>query len=164
MPFNFKNLQSVKFLRARHFSTSPVTCQIGFHKNFVKFGNGRKIFIRSDVVEFMKLRKNAPVLIISHRLFHQGNIFYCFSVKFIFTFNKFKSWKYFNFGFSEREQLNHPGSKPDMKAWIGFACGSLSMAIGAIIVIYKLKIIINTSDRAKLYEQIKNGEVIFFLF
>ena len=70
--------------------------------------------------------------------------------------------EYFNFGFSEREQLTHSGSKSDMKAWIGFACGSLSMAICAIVVIYKLTIIQKTSDRAKLYEQIKNGEVIFF--
>ena len=160
MPFNFKNLLSVKFLQARYLSTSPVKCQ---------FGNFRKILIRSDVLEFIKFRKNAPCLI-SHRLFHPGgNIQFFFnnefplkSVLIVRTYSNKIQLEHINLAFSEQAQLDHLRSKPDKKAWFGLACGCISVTIIGFLTVGKFMQTQKASTRAKLLEQIQNGEVFFF--
>ena len=74
-------------------------------------------------------------------------------------FNKQTHVGIFLFGFSE-QALDHLRSKPDKKAWIGLACGCLSITIIGIIIVVKVMQSQKESARAKLYEQILNGEVI----
>ena len=55
-------------------------------------------------------------------------------------------------------------SKPDKKAWFGLACGCISVTIIGFLTVGKFMQTQKASTRATLYEQIQNGEVIFFPF
>ena len=64
--------------------------------------------------------------------------------------------------FSEQAQLDHLRSKPDKKAWFGLACGCISVTIIGFLTVGKFMQTQKASTRAKLLEQIQNGEVFFF--
>ena len=70
--------------------------------------------------------------------------------------------EHINLAFSEQAQLDHLRSKPDKKAWFGLACGCISVTIIGFLTVGKFMQTQKASTRAKLLEQIQNGEVFFF--